>query len=382
MVRGLYRILMVMLVVSFLAACSNGERSQPTATTAPTTTSMAASTPFPSPTPSTASTTTPRPMASATTAAASPTRNTTATIAATTVTTPIPTPAPATPTALPVTITDATGKQVTVQDVSRIVPVNGDIAEIVWSLGLGDRIVGVDTSATYPPDLLKKLPHIGYQRALSAEGILSLKPTVVIGTPLAGPAQVLDQVRAAGIPVVIVENPTSIDAPMVKIRQVARALGVPDRGEALARQVEQEIKDAQALAARATSHPRAVYLHSPGSAHEPQVAGTNTAAHVMIEAAGAIDAAAAAGIQGYKTLTAEAMTAAAPDYILIFTTDLEATGGIDGLLQLPGIAQTPAGQHRAVLAYDGQFLLGMGPRTGQALRTLVLALHPELGKQS
>lgn len=367
----LQRVIRAAFVVFLLAALLTG-CSQPASPTVPASTSTV---------PATSSTTTGATTASSPTTAPSPTAAPSPTTASTPVMTVQPTPASTSPTPpspqLPVTVTDATGAQVTVTDVSRIVPLNGDIAEIVWALGLGDRIVGVDTSATYPPELQAR-PKIGYQRALSAEGILSLRPTVVIGTPLAGPREVLEQLRTAGIPVVIVEAPVTLEAPMVKIRKVAQALGVTTQGELLAAQVEREIQAARELAARATSQPRVVYLHAPG-AHEPQVAGLGTAAHVMIDAAGAIDAAAAAGIQGYKPLTAEAMTAAAPDAILMFEGDLAAAGGIEGVVQLPGIAQTPAGQNRAVYAFEAQYLLGLGPRTGQALRELVLKLHPELG---
>lgn len=286
---------------------------------------------------------------------------------------------PATPEAepqLPVTVHDADGQEVTVTDVSRIVPLNGDVAEIVWALGLGDNVVGVDTSASYPPEA-RQLPSIGYQRRLSAEGILSLDPTVIIGTQEAGPPEVIQQIRDAGVPVVLVEDEPSLETPGAKIRAVAQALGVPGRGEALARQTEREIAEAKTLAARATSKPRVLFLYLRGTQTQT-IGGRGTDANVMIEAAGAIDAGAEAGIEGYKPLTPEALVAAQPDVLLLLEAGLESVGGVEGLLQIPGIAGTPAGRNRRVVALDDLYLLGMGPRTGQALRDLVLALHPEL----
>ncbi len=291
------------------------------------------------------------------------------------------TPAPATPQPrLPVTVTDVSGARVTVQDISRIVPLNPDVTEIIWALGLGDRVVAVDTSASYPPEV-QQLPKIGYQRQLSAEGILSLNPTLIIGTEAAGPPEVIAQLRDSGTPVVIISDPVDLQAPIVKTRAVAEALGVAEAGEQLAERIASEIASAQAAAAEAASRPRVVFLYVRGTATQ-MIGGAGTSADAMIVAAGGINAAAEAGIVGYKPLTAEALAAASPDVLLLLSAGLESVGGIDGLLQIPGVAQTSAGQQQRVLAYDDLYLLGMGPRTGQALRDLVHGLHPELAPAS
>ena len=277
---------------------------------------------------------------------------------------------------LPAVVTDLRGNQVTVTDVSRIIPLTGDVAEIVWALGLGANVVATDTSATYP-EAARALPKIGYQRQLAAEGILALKPTVVIGNEAAGPPEVLDQLRTAGTPVMIVANPPSLDTPAQKIRAVAAALGVSARGEALASQVEAEIGAAVTMARQATSAPSVMFLYVRGT-NTQMIGGLATVSNGMIEAAGGTDAGAKLGIEGYKPLTAESLAAAQPDVLLLLTGGLESIGGIDGLVQIPGIAQTPAGQNRTVITLDDLYLLGLGPRTGQALRDLTLALHPEL----
>jgi iron complex transport system substrate-binding protein len=293
------------------------------------------------------------------------------------------TPGPATPAVppvpqLPVTVTDAFGNSVTVTDVSRIVPLSGDIAEIIWTLGLGANIVGVDVSAVYPPDLLR-LPKIGFERQLSAEGILSLNPTVVIGKEQAGPAAALDQVRAAGVPVVIVAEPQTIEAPTAKIRAVAAALGIPSAGEELANRVQAEIDAARELAAQATSRPRVLFLYVRGGGTQ-LLAGAGTVANAMIEAAGAIDAGADTGLQGFVPVTAEAIVAAQPDVIITPSSGVESIGGIEGVLAIPGVAQTPAAEQGRILVYDDLEFLGMTPRTGKMLLELVHALHPELAE--
>lgn len=277
---------------------------------------------------------------------------------------------------LPAIVTDNDGNQVTVRDVSRIIPLNGDIAEIVWTLGLGANIVATDSSATYPTEF-EQLPKIGYQRQLSAEGIIALNPTVIIGNEDAGPPEVLEQLRVTGIPVVIVSDPPTLDAPTLKIKAVADALGISERGAELATQVQTEIDAAKELAAKATSHPSVLFLYVRGTKTQ-MIGGTGTSADAMIAAAGGIDAGTAAGIEEYKPMTAEALAAARPDVLLLLSAGLESVGGVDGLLQIPGVAQTPAGENRRILAYDDLYLLGMGPRTGQALRELTTGLHPEL----
>lgn len=285
------------------------------------------------------------------------------------------TPTAPTP-ALPVTVTDNNGESVEVSDISRIIPLNGDIAEIVYDLGFQANVIGLDVSATYPEGWMESVPSIGYQRSLSAEGILSLEPTLVIGNADAGPPEIIDQVKAAGVTVVIIEDgEISIDQPVAKILAVAAALGVPEAGAALAEKTQAEIDSATALAATATSAPRVLFLYVRG-ADVAMIGGVGTGADVMIEAAGGINA--GADLQGFVPMTPEALAAAAPDVLILLSAGLESVGGIDGLLELPGIAQTPAGENRAVLDYDDLYFLGLTPRTGEALTDLIYGLHPEL----
>ena len=141
---------------------------------------------------------------------------------------------------LPVTITDAVGNIITITSVERIIPLDGSVAEVVFALDLGANVVATDRSATWPPEA-SELPQIGYQRSLLAEPIAGFTPTVLIGTEIAGPEKTLDDLRRLGYPVVIVPNEATIQGPAQKIRAVAEALGVPNRGEELATQMEKSI---------------------------------------------------------------------------------------------------------------------------------------------
>jgi iron complex transport system substrate-binding protein len=285
-------------------------------------------------------------------------------------------PAAADAPALPVTLVDSTGAEVTVESVERIVPVDGDLTEIVFALGLGDRVVATDISATYPPEV-DALPDIGYQRALNPEPIASVEPTIVLATDLARPAETLDQLRQLGIPVVVIERQPGLDAPAAKIRSVAEALGVASRGEQLAARTTSEIDAVVADAGEATSSPRVLPLYLRG-AQVQLILGSGNGIDDVIPAVAAIDVADELGVVDTRQITAEALLLAAPDVLLVTTTGLESVGGVDGLLEIPGIAQTPAGRDRRVLAYEDQYLLGGGPRTGQMMRQLLTDLHPEL----
>lgn len=277
---------------------------------------------------------------------------------------------------LPASITDATGEEIVVEDISRIVTLNGNIAETVFALGLGPNVVATDTSALYPEEATS-LPKIGYQAELNAEGILSVEPTVVIGDDGAGPPEVIDQVRAAGVTVVILPIDDSVEGPPAMIRGVGQALGVPDRAEKLASEVEDSIAETSEVIAEVQAQPRVAFLYIRGQGTQ-LMSGSGTNADMVISAAGGVNAGAELGQEGYFPITPEALVEAAPDIILVMQAGLASVGGVDGLLSIPGIAQTPAGENERIIAFEDLYLLGFGPRLGDAIYDLALAFHPEL----
>jgi iron complex transport system substrate-binding protein len=249
----------------------------------------------------------------------------------------------------------------------RIVPVNGDLAEVVWALGYGDDVVATDISATYPP-AADETPKIGYQRALVAETILSFEPTIVLADDLAGPATVLDQLRAAGVDVATIERTHTLDEPAAKVRAVAGAIGVD--GDDLADEVQDEIDTAIDGAGEARARaPRVMALYLRGEDVQ-LVFGDGSGIDAVIEAAGGIDVGTELGITDNASLSAEAVLKAAPDVILVTTSGLESVGGIEGLGAVGAIARTPAVRNEQVYAFDDQFLYGLGPRTGDLIAEL------------
>lgn len=276
---------------------------------------------------------------------------------------------------LPVTLTDATGTEVTVESVDRIVPVDGDLAEIVFALGLGDHVVATDLSATYPPEV-DRVPDIGYQRALNPEPIAAVEPTVVLATDLAQPVETLDQLRDLDIAVVVIDREFTLEGPSRKVMAVAEALGVPDRGRALVEQMDAEIDAALALSATAADRPRTLVVYLRGEQTQ-LIFGAGTGVDVILPAVGATDVAAELGVVDTRQLSAESILAAEPEVFIVTTTGLESVGGIDGFLAIPGIAETPAGRAGRVLAYEDQYLLGLGPRFGRMVAEVTADLHPD-----
>jgi iron complex transport system substrate-binding protein len=279
---------------------------------------------------------------------------------------------PETAPSMPVTLTDATDRRITVRSVERIIPVDGGLAEIVFALGLGDQVVATDLSATYPAAADAK-PEIGYQRALSTEPILSFSPTVVLATPSAGPAEVIDQLRAL-VPTVLIGAPDALDGPAQKIRAVAQALGVPGRGEQLARQTQAEIDAAVASAPRGAAPIRVAALYLRGDRVQ-QIFGPGSGIHVLLRAAGVVDVGELLGVNDNQPITVEALIRERPDAVIVTTTGLESVGGIDKLLALPALSRTPVATDRHVYAYEDQYLYGFGPRTGQLLAQLIRDIH-------
>jgi iron complex transport system substrate-binding protein len=196
---------------------------------------------------------------------------------------------------------------------------------------------------------------------------------VVLATDLAGPSEVLDQV-AALVPTVLVVAPDDLTGPAAKIRAVADALGVPARGEALAAKTQAEI-DA-AVAAVPADHPtlRVAALYVRGERVQ-QLFGPGSGMHAVLEAVGAIDVGELLGVDDNQAVTAESFLREAPEVLVVTTTGLESVGGVDGLLALPAYVRTPAAADGRVVAFEDQYLLGFGPRTGRMLTELVHALY-------
>ncbi|MCC6236685.1 MAG: ABC transporter substrate-binding protein [Dehalococcoidia bacterium] len=276
--------------------------------------------------------------------------------------------------ALPVTVRSADGREVTITDTTRIVSLWGNVTEIVFGLGLGDRVVGRDITATFPE--AEAIPLVTRAHDVSAESVLSLHPTLVLASVDTGPASAIDHIRNVGVPVVRFAEPQSVDDVVPRIRTIAAALGVPAAGEDLAARTEAAMAAARDEVQAPAVAPRVAFLYMRGHAGVYLIGGPRSGADSMIVAAGATDAGTAMGLdRPFTPISSEALVRAAPEVILMTTTGLESVGGIEGLVQIPGIAQTPAGRDRRIVTLEDSLLFAFGPRTPVALRALIEGLH-------
>lgn len=256
----------------------------------------------------------------------------------------------------------------------RIVSIGGTVTETLYALGHGENLVGVDTSSTYPSAALD-VAQVGSHHQISVEGVMALRPTRVVAIASTPPA-VLEQLTLAGVAVTRIEDVTSLDRVGPRIQAIARAVGSVQRGTELAKEALDSIRSERDDGSAATVN--ILFVYARGS-RVLSVAGKNTSADALITAAGFANA--AAGLDGFAPLNAEAVVAAAPDILLMMRSGVSSLSSQGGVFDLPGISLTPAGKNRRLVEMDGLFLLGLGPRTGKALRALRSDVDRAMGEQ-
>ena len=255
----------------------------------------------------------------------------------------------------------------------RLVSLGGGMTEVVYRLGAQAMLVGTDTTSTFPEAALRT-PKVGYMRQLSAEGLLSLRPTAVLGTDEAGPSRVLDQLRQAGVALHLVPARHGFDELLGKVRAASRASGLQQAGQALEASLAEAWQASlscvnqanQARRLKGQADPRVLFVMSLGG--RVKGAGAGTAAQAMITLAGAHNVLSPG--DGYQELNAESVVQAAPDIILTTQESVDASGGAGRFWQHPGLAFTPAARHKRLVVMDTMALLGFGPRLPQTLDEL------------
>lgn len=279
-------------------------------------------------------------------------------------------------TPLPRTVTDYEGNEVVIEDDSAIIALDGPLTEIVFALGAGDRVVASDSSSTYP-EAVAELPQVGYVRSLSAEPVLAMAPSLILTTDSAGPPEAVEQLRESGVTVVQFTAPETVDESYQLVRDVAAALGLEAAGEDLVAKMEADLAEAQELLAGTETTPRVMFIYARGM-DTVMAAGSGTSVDVMFELSGLENA--VTEWEGYQPLTAEGAVTVSPDGLLLFDSGLASVGGAEGLLGVPGLAETPAGENMTIHSMDGLKLTGLGPRLGEAVIELIQLFHPEFAE--
>ena len=258
----------------------------------------------------------------------------------------------------------------------RIVSVGGALTEIIFALQAQADLVGVDTTSLYP-EPAQRLPSVGYARSLSTEGVMALAPTQVIATEDAGPPAVIRQLSASGIPVAVLAANHRFEGLIERVKRVGELTGRVAQAATMQQTLHRDWARSRAKLAQRIAKPVRVLFVLAHTPNQIMVAGAGTSAQAMLDYVGATNA--IHGFSGYKPLTPEAVIAAQPDVILLTDQGLKAGGGVDGILQLPGLEQTAAGRNRRVIALEAMFLLGFGPRLPTALSALDTAIKKAVG---
>jgi iron complex transport system substrate-binding protein len=245
--------------------------------------------------------------------------------------------------------------------VARIVTIAPGSAEIVWSLGLGDSIVGKDLASIFPNSDSVVTVNPGHE--LSLETVLSLAPTIVIADTSDENLVKLEKLVELGFPVVVIPEATSL-------REInPRVMAV---GNTLTKQIDAELQNS---ILRKTKEIRIAFLYLRGNAGVYLLGGKGSGADSMIAALGASDVGTQLGISGFAPLTAESLAKANPDVILVMNKGLESVGGIEKLITLPGISSTKAAQNRSIIQADDRALLSFGPQTPNVISCLANQLN-------
>ncbi len=257
------------------------------------------------------------------------------------------------------------------QDAPRLVAAGGVITEILYALGRQDLIVGVDTTSLHPPEAMREKANVGYVRALSAEGVLSLRPTTLIAVEGAGPPDTVKLIAEAGVKIERISEDTSEKGVVERIRAIGRMVSAEAKAEELAATVERDFAALKREREALTAKKRVLFVLSLQNGRAI-VGGKGSSADAIIAHAGAINAADA--VEGYKPVTDEGIIQAAPDVVLMMRRGNHAAAPAE-VFALPAFSATPAAASKALVTMDGLYLLGFGPRTPEAARDLMAAVY-------
>ena len=251
--------------------------------------------------------------------------------------------------------------------VNRVVSLANGVAEIIYALNAKSILVGRDISSTEAA--LQEIPIVTSGHQVIPEKVLALKPDLVIIDASTGPAAAIKQIKSAGVKVIQTPESWTLADIATKVQAVATAIGAPAQGELLIQKLQ-----TQSVASKVSGKPKIAFLYLRGTSSIYLIGGPGSGADSLIQAIGALDVGAQSLKNPFNTLTAESLAGMNPDVLLVMTKGLESVGGVDGLIKLPGVAQTTAGKNRAVIDVDDSLLLSFGPRTPSLLNQLAAAV--------
>lgn len=256
---------------------------------------------------------------------------------------------------------------------SRIIAIGGDITEILYAIGAEKRVIAVDATSQFPAHALKEKKNIGYMRALSTEGVLSVNGDLIIASDRAGPPEVVKALKASPVEYIEIADDFSPNGVANKTRQVARAVGLDAAGQSLAARIERDFAKLAELRKQIDKPARVLFVLNVVNGRV-MVGGNHSSADAILKLAGADNAAAA--VNGYKPISDEALVEASPDAIV----SMRRAGNHDTgqIASIKGLSASPAIKSKRIIQMDGLYLLGFGPRAPAAALDLMRKLYPHL----
>jgi len=265
------------------------------------------------------------------------------------------------------------GIEADISNKSRVISIGSAVTEIIYALDADKWLVAVDHTSVYPEEA-ETLPKVPYTRNLTAEGVLSLNPSLILASESAGPETVVEQIRSTNTQFLKLPSNETVKGAIQRIKQLGVIFERQKRAEELIVDIQKKLHLAETIKTTISDPKKVLFIYARGP-NNLSVAGKNTSAETIINLAGAINA--FQSFEGYKPLNAEALVAANPDVILMMKSGLSSLGGVDGLLKAPGVSMTTAAKNKKIYTMEGNYLLGFGPRLGDAVLDLMDKLYPE-----
>ena len=259
------------------------------------------------------------------------------------------------------------------KDSTKVVVAGGSLTEIIYFLNMESLLVGVDITSNFPEEA-KSLPSVGYVRALSAEGILSLEPTLILGEDDTGPELVVKQIQNTGADLRIIEEDYTLKSIYKKLFCVAEILNYENEAEKIYNnKLKDQFTKLEKFSARNYKNPKKglVILNMEGTS--PIVAGRNTSGNGFIQMLGAQNV--VNDFEGWKPVGSESIIELNPDFIVVTKRGLNNFSSMEQFIQKTSLNFTNAGNNGNIYAIEGMAMLGFGPRTVNEALTLASEIN-------
>ncbi|SEF53644.1 heme/hemin ABC transporter substrate-binding protein [Algoriphagus boritolerans] len=261
--------------------------------------------------------------------------------------------------------------QNSVEESRKIITAGGTITEVVHELGFGDQIIATDITSTYPASM-QQLPSIGYRNQIKAEGILAQAPDLVLIEEGYLNPDVVEQLKAAQVNIHIFSKPLSVDGTKKLVTDLAELFDSAVKGQEINASIDRDMEELNTYLVSQESMPKAVFIMARGP-ETVFIAGEKTFASEMFNLAKVETA--ATGFDEFAPLTPESLVSMNPDYLVFFESGIQSLGGKDGVKKIQGIDQTTAYKEDQIVALDGLYLSGFGPRVGKAALELAKSVR-------